>query len=303
MTDHAKRQCLNQQFRRMKPAMEQLYTFGLLVSLCFVAFDQPLPDTASALSWYDLEDKKPSTIELPRKLREISGLAMTEDGRMFAHNDESGVVYQVDYLTGKIIKSFSLGRFPVRADFEGLSIVGDRFFLATSWGNLYEFSEGNHGDYVAYKMYRTALTLAHDVEGLCYDSDTHSLLMACKEYPGKGYAKSKAVYAFSLDAMKLQKKPRFLLPLRKLTRETRHKLFNPSGIERHPKTGTFFILDAQGKSIVEVSPEGELLGQVTFGGGIHRQAEGITFAPDLTLLISDEGGTKRAELTRYPLKQ
>ena len=283
--------------------MERLSTFGLLISLCCVASERPLPDSSSAISWYDLADKKPSSVELPRKLREISGLAMSPDGRLFAHNDESGVVYEVDYLKGKIVKSFSLGRFAVRADFEGLAIVGDRFFLVTSWGNLYEFSEGGDRNYVAYKMYRTALTLAHDVEGLCYDPDTHSLLMACKEYPGKGYAKSKAVYAFSLETMKLQKKPRFLLPLRKLTRETRHKLFNPSGIERHPKTGTFFVLAAQGESVVEISPTGELLGQVTFRGGTHKHAEGITFAPDLTLLISDEGGRKRAELTRYPIKK
>ncbi len=283
--------------------MERLSTFGLLISLCCVASERPLPDSSSAISWYDLEDKKPSSVELPRKLREISGLAMSPDGRLFVHNDESGVVYEVDYLKGKIVKSFSLGRFAVRADFEGLAIVGDRFFLVTSWGNLYEFSEGGDRKYVAYKMYRTALTMAHDVEGLCYDPDTHSLLMACKEYPGKGYAKSKAVYAFSLETMKLDKKPRFLLPLRELRGKSRHKLFNPSGIERHPKTGTFFVVTAQGESVVEISPTGELLGQVFFRGGTHKQAEGITFTPDLTLLISDEGRTKRAELTRYPLKQ
>ena len=278
------------------------YMFGVSLSLCCVVFGPPVLNTSSALLWYDLEDKKPSKVNLGNRLREISGLAMTEDGRLFAHDDEKGVIYQIDYLTGKIVKSFSLGRIAVRADFEGLAIVDGRFFLVTSWGNLYEFSEGEDGEYVAYKMYRTRLSLAHDVEGLCYDPDTHSLLLACKEYPGKGYAKSKAVYGFSLETMKLEKKPRFLLPLRELRHKSRHKLFNPSGIERHPKTSTFFILAAQGESVVEVSPTGELLGQVTFRSGVHKQAEGITFTPDLTLLISDEGGRKRAKLTRYPIK-
>ncbi|MEE9225653.1 MAG: SdiA-regulated domain-containing protein [Bacteroidota bacterium] len=281
----------------------QLYMYGLSLSFCCLVLRPTVVNTTSALSWYDLEDKKPSRVDLGRKLREISGLAMTEDGRLFAHNDERGVIYQVDYLTGKVVKSFSLGRIGIRADFEGLAIVGDRFFLVSSWGNLYEFSEGKDGGYVAYKMHRTALTFAHDVEGLCYDPDTHSLLLACKEYPGKGYGKSKAVYAFSLETMKLEKKPRFLLPLRELRRKSRHKLFNPSGIERHPKTGTFFILAAQGESLVEVSPTGELLGQVAFRRGVHKQAEGITFAPDFTLLISDEGVRRQAKLTRYPVKK
>ncbi len=263
------------------------YVIGLLALICCTAFQSPVPEPSSALSWYDLNDKKPSAVDLPTRLREISGLAMSEDGRLFGHGDEKGVIYQIDYQSGKIIKSFSLGRIAVRADFEGLAIAGNRFFLVTSWGNLYEFSEGKDEGYVSYQVHRTPLTLANDVEGLCYDPDTHSLLLACKEYPGRGYAKNKAI----------------LLPVQELRRKSRHKLFNPSGIERHPKTGTFFVIAAQGESIIEVSSSGDVLDQVTFRSGVHKQPEGITFSPDFTLLISDEGGRKRAKLTRYPVRK
>lgn len=280
-----------------------MYKMVMLISLCAAVFQSPSLNAQSALPLYDLEKKSGSTVELPSQLQEISGLAMTEDGRLFAHDDEKGIIYEVEYRAGKLKKSFYLGQRFVRADFEGLAIARDRFFLVSSSGDLYEFGEGKDGERVSYTIHRTMLTLAHDVEGLCYDPETRSLLLACKEYPGKGYAGSKAVYAFSLETMTLEKKPRFLLPIRELRRKSRHKLFNPSGIERHPETGTFFIIASEGESIAEVSPTGELLGQVAFPIGVHKQAEGITFAPDLSLLISNEGGVRRASLVIYPTQK
>lgn len=280
-----------------------LPALAIVACFCWATGDPPASNARSALSWYNLDGKKPLTVDLPSELREISGLAMTEDGRLFAHDDEKPVIYQVDYLTGKIVKRFSLGLFPDRADFEGLAIVGERFFLVTSSGILYEFSEGKDREHVLYKMHRTPLTPAHDVEGVCYDPDTHSLLLACKGYAGRGYGKSKAIFAFSLETMKLEIKPRFLLSLRELQRKSKQNRFNPSAIEFHPKTKTFFILASEGQSVVEISSTGEVLGQATFGGDVHTHAEGITVTEDLTILISDEGDGKSAKLTRYPVRE
>src|SRR5262245_54963359 len=57
-------------------------------------------------------------IQLPQRLREISGLAVTPDGRLFAHGDERAALYEIDPERGRILKSFSLN---VRGDFEGLA--------------------------------------------------------------------------------------------------------------------------------------------------------------------------------------
>src|SRR4030095_14164756 len=64
---------------------------------------------SSALGWYDISNESPNIIELPGDLREISGITFTDDERLFAHGDEDGDVFQVDYITGKIMKRFSLG--------------------------------------------------------------------------------------------------------------------------------------------------------------------------------------------------
>ena len=51
---------------------------------------------------------------LPRRLREISGLAVTSDGRLFGHDDERAVIYEIDVEGGQIVKSFAIGDPPRR---------------------------------------------------------------------------------------------------------------------------------------------------------------------------------------------
>ncbi|MCC7438371.1 MAG: SdiA-regulated domain-containing protein [Armatimonadetes bacterium] len=255
---------------------------------------------SSALAGYDFV-APPQFITLPSELDEVSGLATTPDGRLFTHNDENGTITEVDAATGSIRKQFQLDGKAASKDFEGIAIVGKRFFITTSAGVIFEFAEGKSGDAVPATAYQTELSTKNDIEGLCYDPATNALLLACKERAGKGFDDVKAVYAFSLDSMKLIPKPRFLLPMAQLLAASRGDEFNPSGIEFNPRSRSFFVVAAEGKSVVEVSPEGAILGQVKLDK-FHRQAEGITFLGDGTLLISDEARGEDPTIARYPLR-
>jgi uncharacterized protein YjiK len=259
----------------------------------------PLP-ASSGLARYDFS-APPQFVTLPSELNEISGLAATPDGRLFTHNDENGTITEVDAATGAIRKEFQLDGNAGAKDFEGIAIVENRFFITTSAGVIFEFAEGKAGETVPAKEYATALSRKNDIEGLCYDPLTNALLLACKERAGKGFDDMKAVYAFSLDSMKLIPQPRFLLPIAQLLPGARGDQFNPSGIEFNSRSRTFFIVAAEGKSLVEVSPEGAIVGQVKLDK-FHRQAEGITVMPDGALLISDEARGENPTIARYPLR-
>ena len=259
-------------------------------------------DSSSALNHYKL-NQKPSEIKsvsLSKKLNEISGLASTNDGRIFCHTDEEGTVFQIDPSSGEIIKTFSLGQKKVREDFEGIAISKNFFYLVSSGGDIYRFNEGKNEEKVNYKIYKTPLGSIFDVEGLCYDRETNSLLLACKEFAGKDLKDKRAVYSFSLNKMKLNEKPRFLLSIKKIEEAIDKNVFSPSGIERHPKTGTFFLITGKGKAIVEISKDGRVLAEENLKDEIHKQPEGVTFLPDLTMLISDEAAGGKATLTKYP---
>ena len=289
----------------------KLFYIIFLISLFIAGFFCNNPDTLkekndkrndttinSELSKYNFEPKESLVIKLPGELQEISGLTMTDDGRLFGHNDEKGFVYQIDYSNGDIIKKFSLGEKYEREDFEGIAFANNKFYMVTSSGDIYELNEGNDGESVSYNVLKTELKSKNDVEGLCYDPETNSLLLACKGYPGKGFKKKKAVYSFSLDEMKLDDKPRFLINLSEIK-----KTFNPSGIERNPNTGTFFIIAANGNAIIEISKDGMLIDKKKLSPIIHEQPEGITFAPDKSLIISNEGDFKRGSIVIQKYKE
>ena len=110
------------------------------------------------LASYDLE-KPARYFKLPKRLREISGLAMLAGNRLLAHDDERGVVVEIDYRDGSIVKAFALGgrRGPVADDFEGIAAAEGRIYLVSSSGQLYEFGEGADGETVLYNLYATGI--------------------------------------------------------------------------------------------------------------------------------------------------
>jgi uncharacterized protein YjiK len=267
--------------------------FTLLVSF------QSREKINSALILYTLDKTSAESIDLPAKLKEISGLTMTKDNRLFAHDDERGILYQLDYESGRIIKKFMIGKFVKKADFEGIANAGDYFYLVTSNGKIAEFKEAKNKDSSPYELYKTGLNKKNNVEGLCYDPESNCLLLACKGDAGDDYEEYKAVYAFSLETKTLVAKPRFLL---KKTNGFKDDEIMPSGIARHPLSGTFFIIDSGGCRIIEISKNGSIIEIMNLNKGIHNQPEGICFTSDGTLLISDEG-KKKGKLTRYNMKK
>lgn len=253
--------------------------------------------TNSELAKYDLSSVNPVIVTLPNDLKEISGMTVTPDNRLFCQQDEQGIVYQVDYNTGSIIKKFSLGSPSIRKDFEDIAFANGMFYLMESNGDIYEFKEGIDGESVEYKVYKTELSKKNDMEGMCYDPETNSLLLATKGSSGTGDVDDKAVYSFSLDSMKLNLQPRFILKKSEIKNN-----FNPSGIIFNNKTGTFFVIAANGNEIVEISKSGGFIGKQKLPTGIHPQAEGIVFLNDNTLLISNEGKSGSGTIIVYPYK-
>lgn len=252
-------------------------------------------DSNSLLAKYELASEKPVAISLPKDLLEISGITMTPDGRLFAQQDEKAIIYEVDMNNGSIIKRFSLGNPPRKEDFEDIAYANGKFYLLKSTGDIYEFVEGADGQNVEYKVYQTELKHSNDVEGMCYDPETNSLILACKGISGTGDYEDKAIYSFSLDSMKLNLTPRFLIKTDELK-----KSFNPSGIERNSGTGTFFVIAANGNEIIELTKEGKIIGRHELPQTVHAQPEGITFAKDGRMLISNEGKSGKGYIVVYP---
>ena len=294
----------------------KMIMFFLFLSFVSLSCQENSGNSIAEISIYNFNYETAKNFKLSKKLKEISGLATSPDGRLFAHNDELGIVYQLNLQNGEIIKYFSLGKKTVKEDFEGITIAGERFFLVTSSGTIYEFTEGEQDQSVEFMKYKTPLKSKADVEGFCYDPDSNSLLLACKGDPGKGFKGRRAIYSFSLDKMKLDQNPRFLISIdfimQNLKKNFLNKLadfflldenstFAPSAIEWNAKTKTFFVLASKGKALLEVSPQGKITGIFQLDPKVHHQPEGLAFTDEFSMIICDEGRTKKAQITIYPL--
>ena len=240
--------------------------------------------------------------ELPRRLREISGLAMTPDHRLLAHHDEAGVVFEIDYRAGAIVKEFRLADMddPVADDFEGIAVAEGRIYLVTSAGRLYECHEGAEGSSVLFTLFATGVGRDCEIEGLAYDEGARELLLMCKDPRSDDLAGKVAIYRWSIADQRLRDDAPIVIPARDFARRIGANRYRPSGIERHPVTGNYFVVAARQRAIAEVTPGGQVLEVRRFEAPWHRQVEGVTFGPDGSLIVADEGGMGRASLTLYP---
>lgn len=96
------------------------FCFSLLVTL--LSFTSTASEKTTVFKNYDFKNFQ--QIKITLKLKEISGLANSNDGNLFAINDETGIVYKLNPLNGDLIKRFFLGRWTAEADFEGIATTG-----------------------------------------------------------------------------------------------------------------------------------------------------------------------------------
>lgn len=280
----------------MKSSLEHM---GILVfaPLCLACAParSPAQEPTSVLGQYGV-DERGERFEMPGRLDEISGLATTPDGRLFAHDDERATVYEIDLETGAVGKRFSLGEIPLEADFEGLAIAGERFFMITSAGLLYEFREAGDRASVPYRLTDTGLGATCETEGLDYDTRDEVLLIACKvSTPDRGEI---VVHRLPLDPSRARPAS-ITIPRAALVAFDLDADFQPSSVVVSP-TGTLVLVSAAPEAIIEVDRAGRVLAAVDFARRRHPQPEGLAFGPDRSLYVADEqNDAAAAVVTRY----
>ena len=236
---------------------------------------------------------------LPNQLREISGLALTPDGRVMGHHDESAVVYQIDIDRGDVVKRFALGEPAQRGDFEGLAIDGaGDFYLTTSTGWLYGFREGDDHGHVTFECFDTGMRHVAEVEGLAFHFGEDSVILACKINYAPALQGAMALYSWSPRTPHQAARPWLTIPVAPLAEAVGARSFHPSALEIDARTGRLVVLAGRENAMVELDADGTLLA-ARWLGRRHRKAEAATILSDGALLIGDEGGDARAVMTRY----
>jgi len=236
--------------------------------------------------------------ELPAMLAEISGLALTGDGRLLAHGDEAGDIYEIDYRTGLVAKRFSLGPDPVTDDFEAISVRDTVVTLFTSKARLFEFGEGRNESTVPFVTRELVLDDdCREFESAEYAPDGTTLVLACKTPRGK--AKNLLLYRRDASDTTSDRFERIDIPIDSIrARGPKWKEFSASDIAIRPDNGNYVLVAGPERGYLEVTPEGRVVVARPLSAD-HPQAEGVAVTRDGLLLISDEAANGRASLTVY----
>ena len=239
--------------------------------------------------------------QLPDHLKEISGLALTTDGRLLIHGDERGKVFEVDYRRGIVVKEFTLGSPAVHGDFESITMAGDTLMLFTSDGKLYRFAEGSAGAAVPFTVRDTGLGSECEFEAMAFDSLSNVLLLACKKNHAKALKDSLVIFRLPLAPGKNSKEQpasHFSIPLAAVVGSNGWDGIHVSDMTIDPFTGNYVLVAAREQALLEITPKGAVVFARPLPPG-HDQAEGVAITRDHILIVSDEAKRGPALITLY----
>lgn len=232
---------------------------------------------------------------LPLELREISGMATTADGRLFAHDDEHAIIYELNAEDGRIVKRFSVGA-PERGDFEGLAIDAQgAFWITTSTGQIMRFREGDNGARVPFESFDTGLAPVCEIEGLAFLAATESLILACKRNEARNMRDTVVLYEWRQGAGAQVWRS---LAESEITQAAGVRNFRPSSVEIDSRSGRTLILSASNGALAELDADGALRSARALSRD-HGQAESLAVLSNGALALADEGGDARALLSVY----
>ncbi|MES2305774.1 MAG: hypothetical protein V4558_09705 [Gemmatimonadota bacterium] len=238
---------------------------------------------------------------MPEQLKELSGLALTGNGRLLAHGDEQGRVFEIDYKSGLIVKKFTVGTPRVQGDFEAITTIGDTVLLLTSDGKLFRFLEGADKTAVPFTMTNTGLGAECEFESMTYDAAHRTLLLACKTVHDKALRDAVVIFRVPVDSIgdvAAQKANALRIPMSEVTESVGWKTFHPSDIAIDPANGNYLLVGSIEKGLLEVTPAGAVVSVRELPKG-HEQAEGLAITSDHILIIGDEAKQDAARLTLY----
>ncbi|MEM8798733.1 MAG: hypothetical protein AAGF15_01500 [Pseudomonadota bacterium] len=259
-------------------------------------------------------DKLPDPIaqfDLPRELREVSGLAVLDENTVVAHDDERARIFTINLQTGSSALWLQFGKKPVRGDFEGIARLRGFVYLMTSRGALWSARAPGADEALPViredaelTQQKTGLAKICEVEGL--SAAGTDLAIVCKAWTGRKRKIPRnhiRLFIFEPDAKGGQAQA--LRPVKPDERCQAGKRFAPSALVRGSDSAaaTDYIMGLAAEDFrlwISRAPL-KTYQTIKLNKTRHPQAEGLAVMPDGRIVIVDEqekgdGGL----LTVYP---
>ncbi len=241
---------------------------------------------ASSPQGYQLS--KPERFKVRESLQEISGLVYNGDESNFiANNDEQGKLFQVGLRTTDPYPSWKFGK---GGDYEEVVRAGDNWLVLKSNGTMYKVA-GLFTDSTDSEAFHLPVHGKREFEAAYYDAGKNTTFIICKNCEEDKGEKATSVYAFRMDSLRYDSAAAFRFQNKDIPglKESPSKHFRPSAAAVHPVENRVYIVASINRLLVIADLDGTVLEAHPLPRKHFSQPEGITFAPNGDMYISNEG--------------
>ena len=244
-----------------------------------------------AIPGYEPAQKK--QLVLDKELLEISGMFFLEDGRIAAINDEDGKIFLLDAATG----NYDVHRFGKKRDYEDVVKAGRFFYVLESNGNIHRVPDNLQEKEEEFEFFREKKI---EFESLYYDKTGNRLVIISKNQ--REIKDAILAYAFDLSATAFSAEPVYRIDLNKIQVQLKNITAEckPSAAAIHPVLNKLFIVASIGKALLQCTLDGEVEKVYNLNPVQFPQPEGITFAPNGDMFISNEGVNGKGTILQFP---
>jgi uncharacterized protein YjiK len=248
---------------------------------------------------YDL--RKPEKAELGKVLNEISGISYNlNDSSLLAIADSKKKIFEISLKRGKL-RDYTDDIVGPDQDLEDIVNLEKAVYLLSSKGQIYEVPLG--GDTATVNAYTLPSQGKNDFESLYFDASVNSLILLCKSCASDKGQQRRSAFRFDLETKQFDSTEFFSIStndVRKILKNDDAK-FDPSAASIHPLNKRLYILSSAGNLLVVADTRGKIIEAFNLNPDEHPQAEGIAFAPNGDMFITNEGkfGTPTLQVFKY----
>ena len=278
--------------------LAKFLSFGFVLTLC----------TSCEMMWSPSSPKKyvmqkPHRVIIEKKLNEVSGLSfLPAENALLAIADDKPKVYSLSTDGLTITDYFGEDFAEEQQDFEDVVKVAEIVYALVSNGTIMSIRKTDSG--LVVKDHPFPSTDKNDFETLYYDPGAKGLIMLCKTCAFDKGEGTVSAFRFDLQTLQFDPQPYYSLEsqaVRDILKDGKIE-FKPSAAAIHPIEKRLYILSSAGLLIAITDTKGKVQEAYRLRPNFYPQPEGIAFASNGDMYISNEAKYGKPSLLKLIYK-
>lgn len=244
--------------------------------------------------------RRPEKMILDKKVAEISGIFYVPTEKKFlAIADDKKKIYSL--TTNGTVGDYFDPELP-SADFEDVVMVDSTVYTLISNGTVIATHKTDSG--LVTNNYTFPSTEKNDFETLYYEPEAKGLIILCKSCASEKGKNERTAFRFDPATKQFDTKPFYVISskaVKDILKDGKVE-FKPSAAAIHPIEKYLYILSSAGQLLVITDRKGIVHSAFRLNPNFYPQAEGIAFAENGDMYISNEAKLGKPTLLKLPYK-